>query len=278
LEFLVALPSRDGRAGDMAVIEWSASAPSEKSPFPHLWLRRSRRRSACRLFGARSARDRPSTVKLYTSPTAPNPRRVHIFAAEKGIELDYINVSLRDGDHFSDDYLRLNPDRVVPTLVLDDETVIHESVAICRYLDAAFPEPNLCGATPAEIGLVSMWVRRVELQMYQPVQDAYRNSRRGFAGRALPGSQGDVPQIPELVARSNQVFARMAAKLETALAQRDFVALPRYSLADTVAFTTYEFALRTKMQVAPDCLGAPATRTWYDRMLARPSSATEGSP
>ena len=216
-------------------------------------------------------------MKLYTSPTAPNPRRVHVFAAEKGIELDCIVVSLNEGAHFAEAYARLNPDKVVPTLVLDDGTVIHESVAICRYLDAAFPEPNLCGETPAEIGLVSMWVRRVELQMYQPVQDAYRNSRRGFAGRALPGSRGEVPQIPELVERSNQTFARMAAKLDTALQTRDYVALPRYSLADTVAFTTYEFALRTKLEVAAQCIETAATQAWFQRMLHRPSAASEAS-
>lgn len=216
-------------------------------------------------------------MKLYTSPSAPNPRRVHVFAAEMGLELPVEEVALGDGAHHQPAFVKLNPDRVVPALVLDDGTVISESVAICRYLDALHPGSGLFGNTPREVGLVSMWVRRLELQLYQPVQDAYRNSRRGFAGRALPGSTGDVPQIPELVTRANQVFGRMSQKLELVLGEREFVALDRLSMADIVAHTTFSFATRTRMRAAAPALELPRIARWYAMLAQRPAFAPPGA-
>jgi glutathione S-transferase len=210
-------------------------------------------------------------VKLYTDETAPNPRRVQIFIAEKGLEIPREFVSLREGAHMHPDFVALNPDRVVPALVLDDGTVISESVAICRYLDAAHPERPLCGATPREVGLVSMWVRRLELQLYQPVQDAYRNSRPAFAGRALPGSRGEVPQIADLVPRAQQCFGRMSKKLDQRLSGRDFILGEKLSLADIIAYTTLAFAIRTKMRGAPEAIALPSIGPWYRALALRPA-------
>ncbi len=214
-------------------------------------------------------------MRLYTTTGAPNPRRVHLFLAEKGIDLPTELISLREGQQFSDEYGRINPDRVVPTLVLDDGTAIGESLAICRYLEAVHPDPPLFGKDPREVGLVEMWIRRVELQGYQPVQEAYRNSRTYFEGRAFPGFSSGLEQIPELVGRSNAMFRRLLARLDGHLRGHEFIVGDGVTMADIVALTTLDFAQRTKMEVVGDLAAWPEIQRWHTAMGSRSSASAE---
>lgn len=210
---------------------------------------------------------------LFTTSGAPNPRRVAVFLIEKGIEMPTRHVSLRDGEHFSKELSALNPDRALPFLVLPDGTVISESIAVCRFLDATHPDPPLFGHDARTRGLVEMWLRILEIQGYLPVQDAYRNSRPAFAGRALPGRSKGVEQIPALVDRGNHVYARTLSRLDEHLDGREFIVDDAVSMADIVAHTTLQFAQRTKMDVAQDLGDWPALREWSERMEARPSAS-----
>lgn len=211
-------------------------------------------------------------MKIYTSPRAPNPRRVHIFIAEKGLDIPTQLVDLGNAEQFSPEYLAINPDAVVPTLVLDDGTPIGESLAICRVLEALHPDPPLFGKDPREQGLVDMWTRRIEIQGYFPTQDAYRNSRRGFQGRALPGTRGDVEQIPALVDRSNATMRRLLSKLDAQLADHPFVVGKDFTIADVVLLTTLDFAVRTKMEAAGDLSPYPNVQRWHAEVSKRPSA------
>lgn len=210
-------------------------------------------------------------MKLYTSPRAPNPRRVHVLIAEKGLEVPTQVVDLSKAEHFGDDFQAISPDRVVPALVLDDGTVIHESIAICRYLDAAFPERRLFGSDPRSIGLIEMWSRQIELQLYVPTQDAYRNSRPGFADRALPGVQGGVVAIPELVPRSNATAGRLLDKLDRHLERREFIVGEELTMPDIMGVVALDFGERVKMEVVQDLSGWPSVERWRGLVSERPS-------
>lgn len=210
---------------------------------------------------------------LYTSSPAPNPRRVHIYLAEKGIEVPYRKVSLRDGEQHGRLYGEINADRTVPTLLLDDGTAVSESVAICRYFEARWPDPPLFGRNPREQALVEMWLRRLEIHGYLCAQDAYRNSRRGFAGRALPGVRSGVAQIPALVERSNQTMRRTLGKLDAQLARSEFVTGADYTMADIVGQVALDFGKRTEMEAVQDLSPWPHVGRWHAQVSARPSAS-----
>jgi glutathione S-transferase len=210
---------------------------------------------------------------LYTSPRAPNPRRVHVYLAEKGIEIETRLVDLGQREQFSDAYRAINPDAVVPTLLLDDGTAVGESLAICRCLEAMFPHPPLFGRDPGEIGQIESWLRQLEIQLYLPIQDAYRNSRPGFAGRALPGVEQGVDAIPELVARSSATARRMLDKLDRRLHGRQFVMGDGLTMPDIVGVVSIDFGLRTKMQALADLSVWPNLAGWHAEVSERPAFA-----
>ena len=200
---------------------------------------------------------------FYDSPNpAPNPRRVRIFAAEKGIELPSREVSIPKRDHKSPEYLAVNPRGQTPALQLDDGTVIAESVAICRYLEALHPEPDLFGAAPEEIGLVEMWNRRVEMIAMAPVGAVWVHTHRFTA--ALPGRN-------EAWGEANRAtVAKAFAFFDEALATREFLSGERFTMADILLLTTVDFAAFA---------GCPAGRehadlaAWHARVSARPSAS-----
>ena len=108
-------------------------------------------------------------MKLYSSEYAPNPRKVLIYIAEKGIkDIEVINLDLGNLEHKSPEYMAIAPNSKVPALVLDDETVILETTAICRYLECLYPEPNMFGESPMEIASIEMWYSRVSFELLSP--------------------------------------------------------------------------------------------------------------
>ena len=208
-------------------------------------------------------------MKFYDCATAPSPRRVRIFAAEKGIELPTVQVDLGAGEHFGETFRALNPTCTVPVLQLDDGTCIYESAAVCRYLEAAYPEPPLMGSDPAEQGLVAMWDHRIEVEGFQAAAEMFRNKARGMKDHALPGPH-PIAQIPELAERGRLRVGRFFEALDRQLADREFVVGSRYTVADVTALVAVDFIHRLKVEIPDSCA---AVRRWHEAVSARPSAS-----
>lgn len=208
-------------------------------------------------------------MKFYDCKTAPSPRRVRVFLAEKGIEFETVQIDLGSGEQFSQAFRNINPDCVVPVLQLDDGTVLSEVVAICDYLESQFPEPPLMGSTPIERAQVLMWNAKVEQLGLWAMAEAFRNSTKGLSNRAVPGPD-DYPQIPELAKRGRQRVERFFARLDAELADRDFVAGDCYSMADISALVVVDFAAWIKITLPGE---ASSLRRWYETVSSRPSAA-----
>ena len=208
-------------------------------------------------------------MRLYDYRAAPSPRRVRIFLAEKGVQIDTIMVDLAKGEQFSDDFRRVNPDCAVPVLELDDGTCISEVVAICQYLEELHPEPPLLGSTPEERACISMWNAKVETQGLWAGADAVRNTLKGFSGRSVLGPVA-YEQMPELAERG---FARVndfMQRLDGQLAGNPFIAGPHFSIADIAAFVMIDFMKWVKTAIPEDCTHVAR---WYEEVSQRPSSA-----
>jgi glutathione S-transferase len=206
-------------------------------------------------------------VKLYDYPTAPSPRRVRIFLAEKGVDIETVPVDLAKGEQFANDFRRLNPDCVVPVLELDDGSCISEVLAICQYLEELHPEPSLLGGTPEERARVSMWNAKVEQQGLLAAADAVRNTLRAFAGRSVLGPVR-YEQIPELAERG---FARVddfMHRLDGQLSGNCFIVGDTFSIADIAALVMVDFLKWVKTDIPEDCTNVAR---WYGEVSQRPS-------
>ena len=208
-------------------------------------------------------------MKLYDFTIAPNPKRVRMFLSEKNISVETVQINVRERAQFADSYRKVNPFSVVPALELDDGTVICESVAICRYFEEVSPRPALFGEGPLERAQVEMWNRRAELLGYLPAADAVRNSAPLFEGRGVPGVTGGVPQIPALADRSRSVLDRFFRIVDPHLADNEFLAGAKLSIADITGYIAIWFAARADISVPHDCENVIR---WYDEIAARPSA------
>lgn len=209
-------------------------------------------------------------MKLFDFTLAPNPRRVRMFLAEKGVEIPSVQINTREREQFSEAYKAVNPNCVVPTLELDDGTCIGESVAICRYVEETHPEPPLMGRDAKDKAVIEMWNRRAELEGYLAAAEAIRNRLPMFEDRGLPGLPGGVPQIPALVERGKQSMARFFEKLDTQLAENRYVAGDSFSIADITAFIAIDFAKRIEIEIPASC---PNVARWFEEIASRPSAA-----
>jgi glutathione S-transferase len=194
---------------------------------------------------------------------------VRIFLAEKGLSIPQVPVDLGKGEQHSEAYRAINPRRVVPTLVLEDDTAIGEVPAIMRYLDEAFPEKPLLGTTPKDKALIAMWERRAELEGFAAVMEGVRNKIAGLKGRAIAGPH-DYEQIPALVERSVLRVKNFFADLNERPGQVPFVAGECYSAADITAQVTVDFAKALELSVPAD---HAALKRWYETVSSRPSAA-----
>ena len=208
-------------------------------------------------------------MKFYDCATAPSPRRVRIFLAEKGIEIETVQVDLGAGEQFSDEFRAVNPDCVVPALVLDDGTCLSEVIAICQYLEERYPEPALFGSTPEERALVSMWNAKIEQQGLWSVMDALRNFAKSFKGKALSGLDS-YEQIPELAERGRLRAQRFFYRLDGQLAEQRYIASEQFSVADITALAFVDFAGWVKLEIPDD---AEHLRRWHDDVSSRPSAS-----
>ena len=207
-------------------------------------------------------------MKFYDCTTAPSPRRVRIFMAEKGIEIPTVQVDLRNGEQLSDAFRKINPRCTVPVLELDDGTCLNETLAICHYLESQYPEPNLMGRDAREQALVINWNEQVMFEGFLAGADALRNVAKGFANRALTGPK-DFGQIPELAERGRARLEEFMAMLDGRLADSPYVALDRYTLADIGAYVCVDFAGWIKLPVLEQWRNI---RRWHEDLSARPSA------
>ena len=191
-------------------------------------------------------------MKFYDCATAPSPRRVRIFLAEKGITVPVVQVNLREGEHLQPAFRKINPEATVPALELDDGTVINDAIAICAYFEELHPEPPLIGRTPEERAVTIAWNRRIERDGFYAVMEAFRNSTPGLKGRAIPGPDG-YAQIPALAERGRARVGRFFAGMDAHLEKREFVAGPHYSMADITTQITIEFAKWAKLPIPASC-------------------------
>jgi glutathione S-transferase len=207
-------------------------------------------------------------MKFYDCSTAPSPRRVRIFLAEKGISVPTVQVDLRNNEQLTPAFRAINPDATVPVLELDNGTRITDAIGICVYFEAAHPQPPLMGESAEEKAVIIAWQRSAERNGFYAVMEALRNATPGLKGRALPGPD-DYAQIPELAERGRARVARFFALMEARLAQSEFVAGPRYSIADITTLVSVDFARWVKLSVPEECTNL---RRWHAQVSARPSA------
>ena len=208
-------------------------------------------------------------MKLFDCSTAPSPRRVRIFAAEKDLDLELVPVDLGSGEQFGPEFRMINPDCVVPVLELDDGTHLSEVIAICQYLEELNPEPSLFGSNAAERATAIMWNAKAEQQGLWAMADAFRNAAKGLEGHALPGPD-EYEQIPALAERGRSRVLAFFAKMDDQLAQHEFLAGERFTIADITALVLADFAARAKIGFDDDAVNL---QRWYDSVAARPSAS-----
>lgn len=201
-------------------------------------------------------------MKLYDSRLAPNPRRVRIFLAEKGIEVPTEQVDIGAKQHLTPEYTAINPLQRMPALQLDDGTIICESVAICRYFEALRPQPALFGTGAKEIAIVEMWNRRCELNLLFTVAHVFRHTHPAM-------KELEVPQVPAWAEANRPRVADFLRVLDGELASRRFVAGDQYSVADITALCAVDFMKPARVQVPDDLTHV---KRWHTEVSARPSA------
>ena len=202
-------------------------------------------------------------MKLYDSKQAPNPRRARIFLAEKGITLPTEQVDIMTLQHKTPQYTAINPLQRMPALVLDDGTVITESIAICRYFELLHPQPSLFGREPKDIAIVEMWQRRVEFHLLAQVSHIFRNLHPAMAAM-------EVPQVAAWAEANKPRVLEFLKVLDDALGARRFVAGENFTVADITGLVAIDFMKPAKVAV-PETLAN--VRRWHAEISARPSAS-----
>ena len=200
-------------------------------------------------------------MKLYDFVQAPNPRRVRIFIAEKGITIPTEQVNLATADNRKPEFLAKNPNGTLPVLELDDGTQLAESVAISRYLEELHPEPNLFGKDAKERALVEMWNRRMELDLLSVVAGSFRNTSDFFKGR--------IPQSKEYGEICKNGAMHRLTWMDKQLEGRKFIAGDRFTIADITALVGVDFGRVTQIRIQPE---QKNLQRWYESVSSRPSA------
>jgi len=206
-------------------------------------------------------------MKLYDFPKAPNPRRVNIYLAEKGIDIERVPVDLFKGEQLSPEYRAKNPACDIPMLELDNGTCISQIRGICRYFEESQPSPSMSGNTPEEKATVEMWDHLACMNGVLAVAEVFRNTAEGFAGRAVVGPH-NYEQSAELAERGAQRLQNFYSDFDERLASNDYVAGDFYSLADITTLVVCDFAKWIKEDIPASCTHL---RAWYDKVSQRPA-------
>ena len=201
-------------------------------------------------------------MKLYVS-MGPNPRVVKMFLAEKGVDLPLETIDLMGGENRQPPWVAKNPAGQTPGLELDDGSVVAEITAICEYLDEKFPDPPLMGTTPEERANTRMWVRRIDLNICEPLTNGFRFAEglRLFESRlrCMPQAADDLKTLAQ----------EKITWLDGLIAGRDFIAGDKVTLADVLLFSFLDFGTQVGQPLNP---ANKNITTWFDRMKARPSA------
>lgn len=208
-------------------------------------------------------------MKLFDFERAPNPRRVRIFLAEKGVEVPIRHVNLFELEQLSPEFRAINPSGTVPVLQTDEEAYLTEAIAICHYIESLHPEPPLFGVGALEQAQILRWNNVVENEGLTAVAEVLRNWSPGFRDRALPGPV-DHEQIPALVDRGRKRCGMFFDRIELQLANHKWLASDRFSVADITLLATVDFARWVEIDATAS---RPALREWYRSAAARPSAA-----
>ena len=201
-------------------------------------------------------------MKLYDGGRAPNPRRVRVFLAEKGIEVPLVPVDMNELVHKAPEIEQLNPLMRLPVLVLDDGTVLTESVAICRYFEELQPEPALFGRGALGKAKVEMWQRRMELNLMMPVAQAFRHIHPAM-------KEWEVPQIAEWGEANKPKALDFLELFDADLGDRPFVAGDEFSIADISGMIAIDFMKPARIAVPESCVNV---LRWYQSVKSRPSA------
>ena len=201
-------------------------------------------------------------MRLFTSANAPNPRRVHIFLAEKGVEIERVDIDINTAANRQPDFMVRNPMAQVPVLELDDGAYLAETMAICRYFEGTHPEPNLFGRDAREIAEIEMWNRRMEFEIALPVFMSFQMTHDFFKGR--------IEQVPEFGEVSKRKALARLGWLDEELRGRDWIAGDRFTVADITALCAIDFGRVTRIRIADEQKHQAA---WHERVSARPSAS-----
>ena len=207
-------------------------------------------------------RKRPGGMKIIEQRQAPNPRRVRIFLAEKGVVVPFEQIDIMKQEHRLPEFADKNPMRQVPVLILDDGTAISESVAICRYFEETNPSPPLFGRDARDKALVEMANRRMELGLLSRVAQAFRHTHPAMA-------ELEKPQVKEWGEANRARLAGMFEMLDRQLAQHQFIAGDRYTIADITALVAIDFMRPIKYERPPELINLAR---WYSEVSQRPSA------
>lgn len=201
-------------------------------------------------------------MKLYTSTRAPNPRRVAIFLAEKGISVATVEIDIMQLEHKRPEFIARNPTMRVPVLELDDGTFVSESIAICRYFEELQPDPPLFGVDMVDRAKVEMWQRRMELHLLLPVAMAFRHLHPAMAVL-------ETPQIAEWGEANKPRVMEVLDWLDAEMGDRQYIAGDRFTVADITALVAVDFMKPARLAVPDTCANI---QRWYLDVSARPSA------
>ena len=201
-------------------------------------------------------------MKIIEDGRAPNPRRVRIFLAEKGIEVAFEQIDIMKREHLTPDFAALNPFQRTPVLVLDDGTAIAESIAICRYFEEIEPTPPLFGTNARERAIIEMWNRRMELGLLFAVAQCFRHLHPAM-------TELEVPQVPAWGEANRDRAIRALEILDRQLSSNPYVAGEGYSVADITALVAIDFMKPARIEM-PARLAHVAR--WHSEVAARPSA------
>ena len=202
-------------------------------------------------------------MKLYDGGRAPNPRRVRIFLAEKGLNVPLEPVDMGALGHREEAVTRRDPLQRLPVLELDDGTVLTETIAICRYFEELHPEPVLFGTGALGRAKVEMWQRRMEFNLFTPVAQAFRHIHPAM-------KEWEVPQVPEWGEANKPKAVEFLRLLDKELAGREFIAGDSYSVADITGLVAVDFMKPARIQLPDDCVHV---LRWYKAVSGRPSAS-----
>jgi glutathione S-transferase len=202
-------------------------------------------------------------MKLYSTSVAPNPRRVTIFLAEKGIDVPTVEIDLAAKENLLPEFLARNPLGRVPVLEFDDGSYLAESIAICRYFEATNPEPALFGSGARAQAEVEMWNRRMEYEILANVTGCFRHTHPYWDGR--------IEQVADFGDLCRRTLEERMKWLDGEVAGRTYIAGERFTVADITAVAAFDLAKIVKLRI-PEALSN--LTNWYETVSARPSVAS----